>query len=243
MKKQAGIRQVYHPPEKLAKSRRRVRQRETPHDSSGIPSSSDGPRWAAPLGAAVLILAMIGVASLVTTVVPKLLPASAAPDFERYNALIAPAVLFDPPPFSKVEEADDEFVLKTSVWAALEEHLDTLSYDEIGYMQLPGQLALDKCAALFGAARPITLKTFTQQNVVFEYDAADGCFHIPVTGHIGLYIPRVEAVKHKRGVTTLTVAYLSAEEGSEDPTVMKRMLYTLQGPENSETIAGVQALK
>lgn len=203
-----------------------------------------GPRrcWAAPLGALVLVLAVVGIVTLVYFGTSPMRTADANAEREdslRYAAFIYPAVLVDPEPFDSYKNAGEEFLRECSLWGALTENMDSLTYDSVGYMLLPGSMVTDKGKSLFGEECKFVLKSFSLGGITFEYDVVSAAYHIPITGHIGEYEPVVEKIKHKNDQVILTVGYISAEDTESETAIQKRMQYTLREVDGNLTILSV----
>ena len=202
----------------------------------------DAPRWAAPLGAAVLLVLVGGAVLLVLLLTGFFGGKVTAEERAACQELVVPAVLFDPAPFSSVEEADRAFLLSAGVWAALLGEEEPAE-DGVGELLLPGERVRASCARLFGSGCTPSLATVMQQGVIFEYDPAGDAYHVPITGQIGLYEPRVGEIRKKGAKLYARVAYLSlddfAAEGEERHPV-KTMTYVLEKAGQSIYISGIE---
>ena len=188
------------------------------------------PRWAAPVGAAVL-LALLGGAVLLTLALLGAFNGKVT-DADRAGCLAAltPAVLFDPAPFGDISQADEAFLLSAAVWQALSAGEEPAG-DGAGKLLVTGDAVRAAAAALFGPDCAPNCFTVMQQGVVFEYDLVEDVYRIPVTGQIGLYEPRLESLSRKKEFFTARVAYLSLDdfvEENETRPAVKTVTYTLR---------------
>ena len=221
-----------------------MREELTEYAEGPAARETDGtpPRWAAPLGAAVL-LALLGGAVWLTLLLLGSFGGKVT-DADRAGCLAAltPAVLFDPAPFSDAAGADESFLLSAAVWKALSEEEEPAG-DGMGELLVAGGAVRAAAAGLFGPECAPDCFTVMQQGVIFEYDLVEDAFHIPADVQIGLYEPRLERLTRKKDIFTATVAYLSlddfAAEGEERPAV-KTMTYTLRRQADAYFILSLQ---
>ena len=73
------------------------------------------------IGAVFLFFAVVGVISVVGFVVSSLTAATDDTEIKQdYQKLIAPLVSLDPAPFESLDDADQDVLLESAIWAALE---------------------------------------------------------------------------------------------------------------------------
>ena len=205
-------------------------------------------RWAAPLGALILVLAVIGAVSVVTSMVKAVSGAmelSRQEQYTRYAEFIQPVVLFDPQPFDSVARADNEDLLKAAYWAAQLSHnaSNEPDYDQITLpdgstrYRMPVQALLEQGRRLFGVE--IAPASFTIDGMVYQYDDAEGQLYVPQNSHSGLYMPKVTHAEKRDGKILLTVGYISTMSVGADPQPVKTMLYTLRDDGGTWTVTAI----
>lgn len=188
------------------------------------------PRWAAPLGAAVLLAMLGGAVMLALLLLGSFGGKVSETDRAGCLAALAPAVLFDPAPFEDISQAEDAFLLSAGLWMAFTAEEEP-EEDGAGELLVTGGAVRSAAAALFGPDCTPDCFTVMQQGVVFEYDLVGDAFHIPATGQIGLYEPRLEQLTRKKDIFTAKVAYLSLDDFAgqdEERPAVKTMTYTLR---------------
>ena len=197
-------------------------------------------RWAVPLGFCMLALALVGLVSLVTIIVAAAGNASRAKTaqaLKRYEQLLKPVVMLDPPTFEKLDSAPDYVILQSSILDALDRNANAnLAYDETGKRLLPLSEVEASCHKLWGD-RPLEPSSFEIQENLFEFDELQQVYHIPSVG-FGNYRPLAEKFVHQGGKVEVTVGYIPIDSVMNTPE--KRMVYVLEGDEGSETITAIR---
>lgn len=167
-----------------------------------IPTPQEGPKWAAPLGFVILLLAVFGLFSIVLTVINNI-NISKHKEFtesaEYYEQLITPIVMINPVPFKNIDEADKLYLIKASVMSILFDTSIELPYDINGLMMISSDLVEAKCQQLFGKALDFEHKSFFLEAILFRYNDNDSSYHIPATGLSGKYKSKVVDITKKRG--------------------------------------------
>ena len=205
-------------------------------------------RWAAPLGGAILLLALIGAASLISVgvrAVSGMLERSRQESYTAYAELIQPVVLYDPAPFDSIADARSEDLLKAAYWAAQLAHNASSEADyatvtrpdgSVRY-RMPIEEVLEQGRRLFGV--DLTPHSFSIDGIVYEYDGDEGQLYVPLNSHSGLYTPKVTDVRKEDGRIQLTVGYISTMSVGADPQPAKTMLYTLTEDEGNLTVTAI----
>lgn len=205
-------------------------------------------RWAAPLGGVILILALIGAASLITSgvrLVSGMVECSRQESYTAYAEFIQPVVLYDPKPFSSIAYAQGEDLLKAAYWAAQLAHnrSNEADYNQITLpdgsvrYRMPIEEVLAQGRRLFGV--DLSAQSFTIDGIVYEYDNAEGQLYVPLNTHSGLYTPKVTGVRKDSGRVELTVGYISTMSVGADPQPVKTMIYTLREDQGEWTVAAI----
>jgi len=167
-------------------------------------------RFAAPLGAMILILAAIG---LITVMIVSFNFTTRIMDNtgekEKLEQALLPILMFDPAPFDKVADADEILLLQSSFWTTLRsKKANTYSYDELQMKFVPASDIDVTAAKLFGPDVKLKHQTFWNFDSSFVYDEETKVYHVPLTAQVGLYTPKVEKIVKKGDVYSLTVGYI-----------------------------------
>lgn len=203
-------------------------------------------RWAVPVGAIILLLALIGVIAIVTAMiygVSSAVDRARQEEFARYEELIHPLVFIDPAPFESVDQAANSDLIKAAYWAAQErwnqseQQLEMTQEDGLVKYIMPSAEIQQESQRLFGIQ--VQMESFWIDGVLFEYDAQRDSILVPITSHIELYTPRVIAQKKKNDATFLTVEYISGMADADAPAV-KVMQFQLSGEGEAMTISAVR---
>ena len=169
-------------------------------------------------GGIFCVLAFVGVMTIFTGVVKagvKLFDKSF--EMQKYENMLSTLVIYDPLPFESVEEADQNVILSSTLWAAvMNEDMSVYEKDEYDRTLLPAAVVDKYYTALFGPDHKLEHKTFTDQDMEFEYNSEKRAYAIPVTSYPSGYSPKVVKIHTKSGVKTVTVAYLSPSTSWDD---------------------------
>ena len=221
---------------------------DTEPEKAKKPRRGDKRRWAAPLGAASLVLALIGAVSLIGSgvrLIAGMVERSCQETYTTYAEFIQPVVLYDPKPFNSIADAQGEDLFKAAYWAAQLAHNNsneadyeqiTLSDGSVRY-RMPIEEILTQGRRLFGI--DLTPQSFTIDGILYEYNDAEGQLYVPLNTHNGLYTPKVTAVRKKDGKVELTVGYISTMSVGTDPQPVKTMIYTLREDQREWTVAAI----
>ncbi len=225
---------------------------ETESEQENSPDAPKKPlkrRWAAPLGVAILALALVGALSVLGFCVRTVggwIESARQKTYTEYAEFIQPVVLYDPKPFDSLADAQPEDLIKAAYWAAQLAHnqssevdyeVITLPNGGVRY-RMPMSEILSQGRRLFGI--DLTPSSFSIDGVLYEYDNVSGQLLAPLNNHNGLYSPKVTAVK-KTGPTTveLTVDYISTTAVGKDPAPVKTMIYTLRKDQDAMTVTAI----
>lgn len=186
------------------------------------------------VGAGVLALALVGVITVISLLIGLI--ASFFDDSDRkakFEKFIAPVVMVDPVAFSDVGSADEHVMLMSSMWNLLQNVGETTSYpeDEYGMMLIPASDLDVSASNLFGSSAVLAHQTFGNTNINFEYNQETSSYTVPPMGYTVQYQPRVDKIKRKGKLYTLTVSYISSATNltdDEEIVADKQMLYVLE---------------
>ena len=159
--------------------------------------------FAAPLGAVILLLALVGAIFLISSAWKAI--ASALDNSSKrteLEELLYPVLMFDPIPFESVETADQITLLQSAIWAAVLSDTSDKYNIELGETLTVSQSDVDAAATrLFGPDVELVHQTFGE---------LDQSYYTQV----GYYIPRItEIEKQSEELYTLTVGYVAPGNG------------------------------
>ncbi len=192
-------------------------------------------RAAAPLGAVFIVLAVIGLITVVGTCITftaKLLDNTAKK--EEIADFLRPVVLFDPVPFSSVSEVDPMVIQRAAIWGAMfDKDTQSLEYDEMRRVKVAASDVDVWAARLFGEGTTVAHGTFSDYFLTYEYDESSQTYYVPATSITDYYSPIVESITSKNGMYEVRVGYVApgplfGSDNREDATPDKYMIYTLE---------------
>ena len=198
-------------------------------------------RWAAFLGALILLLAGAGLYFIVSSVAGVYVQTAnraTQTELDRYCELIKPLVMFDPPAFDSPAQLENRTILCASAWLALSrlEHLQT---DELNYTLLPGAEVRAAAVELFGPGTRPDLDPLFFGETPRYYNSVSAAYHIPNLPVSGFY-PRLDKAETKGKNVTLTVSYLLLDEEQTGTVPVKQRTYVLTGENGKEIISAVK---
>ena len=172
------------------------------------------------LGVIVSVFAVVGVVLTVWNTVRYISKSAVeSGQYAEYNEYLTPIVAVDIDAFDDITSADKEQLLNAAIWSILSDETtpDTYKYSG-GYMLIPAADIEKAYGAIFGpeAANAITHMTVQGYNSVFEYNATDSVYKIPVTTISPVYTPRVTDVTKSGTALVVTADLLAAESWMKD---------------------------
>lgn len=172
--------------------------------------------FAAPLGAVILLLALVGAIFLISSAWKAI--ASALDNSSKrteLEELLYPVLMFDPIPFESVETADQITLLQSAIWAAVLSDTSDKYNIELGETLTVSQSDVDAAATrLFGPDVELVHQTFGELDQSYYYSELDDAYHVPLYTQVGYYIPRItEIEKQSEELYTLTVGYVAPGNG------------------------------
>lgn len=205
------------------------------------------------VGSLVLLLALVGVVSLVSVITGQLKSwlSPGEPDLHSYESFLAPVVMQDPEPFESAEKADPDLIVTAGLWYVLMNRPAAAyaSYDEQGRAVLPLGEVVNGCCTLFGPNCPVFPRT-PKGKSFFEYDNGENRFLIQNYSTDSSFAPYVSEGYRSGDSLFLKVGYISAADGyriglSEEPAPVKYMEYELKTDPDSgrEYIAAIRKAK
>ena len=185
------------------------------------------------IGVVMCVLMLIGIGTIVTggvKVAAKIFDNTA--EKEAYNAMLSTFVIYDPLPFESPDQADQDWLLSSSVWAAvMNEDMEQYEKNDFGEIYLPA-VEVDKYfAKVFGTQYTLTHRTFADQEVEFQFDETKQAYIVPVTSYPQGFTPQVAKIKKGGGEKIVTVGYVSPSTSwtdSSDGSISKYVDYIFQ---------------
>jgi len=206
--------------------------------------------YAAPLGFAFIILAIIGLISVIILCVN--LTANIVDNTEEKSAFewkIYPLLMFDPAAFDSPTQLDEVFVLKTALWKTLLENRTKYTYNDNGMLVVPAS-DLDVAAkSLYGDVIKLSHQSFSEGYEFFYiYDEEQNAYLVPVQGQTAQYSPKVIKITKNDNLYTLLVGYvppndlwnIDTEGNMTEPSPSKYMYYDLQKTDSGYIIVAVR---
>lgn len=202
---------------------------------------------AAPVGGVFLILAAIGI---ITVVVASIRLTTNFIDNDRekemFTDLIRPVAMFNPVPFENPADIKMENLLQYSMWAALSSDKRD-DYNDNNELVVPASDLDVACAKLFGPDITLVHQRFGNYETMYYYDDKNEVYNVPITAQT-VYTPQVVDIEKAGEFLNLRVAYIPpvnvwtmnyvGKQGAIEPE--KYMIFVMRKAGDSYQIAKVQ---
>lgn len=209
-----------------------------------------GSRIAAPIGLTVIILCVIGVITLVVSAI-NLTQSLINNDKEkaRFERILIPVVMYDPPPFESVATLDQPMLLQTAMWSAILNNDDEKwAKDEFNFSLIPASELDVRAANLYGTDVKLQHQTFGDYETTYLYDEQNKVYSVPTTAEVALYTPKVDKITKNGDEVVLRVGYVPPgsvweidEKGNRyEPDPDKYMNYHLKKTESGYIITALR---
>ena len=178
--------------------------------------------YAAPLGFLVLVLAVVGVVSLILTGINAIQKAQDdTPLRKELNDFLLPVMQYCPSPFTNVNDEQQDALLLAAIWRITKaeqvrqyrEDDQTSAYpeDEEYRILIPIEEIEASYRYLFGPDAVPNHHSIEEesQGFAFEYDPDNACYHVPFTTVSANYVPVIDTLKRQKDTVTVRVAYVS----------------------------------
>ncbi len=212
-------------------------------------NGKSGHKMAFPIGLIVVVLATIG---LITVVVAGVKGVNHFVDksknYEEYEEILTPVVLIDPDTFDDITKAQMSQLMEISLWSLLKNDAtpNAFTNNENG-VSIPKKAVEDKFVELFGLEVTPVHGTIEGYGLDFVYDNTSETYTVPLTGVTPIYTPDVVDVSKKSDVIVLTVACISGnawEQGENGemvaPSPDKYLRITLRENDGNLYISSIQ---
>ena len=208
-------------------------------------------RWAAPIGGAYIILAIIGAIAVVFgagRLYETITDDSAL--LRQIERQIQPVMMFDPVPFADIADVDNNILVKTSVWSCLySDKRSGYSYDDNGMILIPVSDVDVAAANLYGPDVHLTHTSMEEDGISYTYDAENNVYRVPMMAQGGYYTPMVVSMERVEGdLYEVTVGYIppgatwtASEDGdSYRPTPDKYMIYVMRRDDDNYYLVALE---
>ena len=194
-------------------------------------------RYAAPIGGAFILLALVGLAAVVllsVNLTGRIL--DNRDELARLENLVRPVVMWDPPPFENPADLNPDTLLFFSMWAALLDENANYSANENTEITVPASDLDVMAARLFGPGLTLEHRTFGEYEQSYFFDTARQVYHVPVNVQLFLYSPRVVSIERVGEYYEARVGYIpprgaftaNLQGNREDPDADKYMIYLMR---------------
>ena len=162
-------------------------------------------KWAFPLGIVIVVLAVIGLVTVIIFAVRGIGSLTDNSDkFEKYEQFLSPVIMNDPDPFDDVSGAQMSQLIDASIWSLMKSDIDIDQYEyaegDVSGVIVPQKDVEKQFAKLFGTdVKPVHC-TVDGGTYTFTYDE-----------EAGLYRPA-----YRRYADIHSASHISAEEGRFD---------------------------
>lgn len=167
-----------------------------------------------PVGSLIIILAAIGLVTIVVSAVKGIGTAvENSKNYEEYNTILTPVVLIDPDTFDDITKADMKQLMEISIWSLLKSDIapDTFESNENGLV-VPKVAVEEEFIELFGTeVAPVHQTIEGYGGLEFVYDSKTETYTAPLTGITPIYTPQVVDKATSSDTVVLTVACLAGD--------------------------------
>lgn len=167
-----------------------------------------------PVGSLIIILAAIGLVTIVVSAVKGIGTAvENSKHYEEYNSILTPVVLIDPDTFDDITKADMNQLMEISIWSLLKSDIapDTFESNESGLV-VPKTAVEEEFVELFGTeVTPVHQTIEGYGGLEFVYDTKTEAYTVPLTGITPIYTPQVVDKTTSSDTVVLTVACLAGD--------------------------------
>ncbi len=191
-------------------------------------------KYAATIGAALIIFSIIGLVSVISTLIKftgQLIENTSQK--EAFEWKIYPLLMLDPTTFDDPNQLDDVFLLKTALWSTLLENRSIYSYNEQGLLVVPASDLDVSAKKLYGDSVTLNHQTFSEgYEYFYVYDEETNSYSVPISGQTAGYTPKVVKIAKDGNTYTLIVGYVApttiwnvSEGGISEESVPDKYLY------------------
>lgn len=206
-------------------------------------------KFAFPVGLVVVILAIIGLITVIFACVKGIGTAiDRTKNYEEYETYLVPVVLIDPDSFDDITKAEMSQLMEISIWSLLKNDAspDSFESNDSGLSISKAEVERE-FIELFGTEVAPVHGTIEGYGIDFSYDNTTETYTVPLTGVTPIYTPDVVDVSKTTDTVVLTVACIAgnAWEQSENgemtaPAPDKYIRVTLRENDGNLFISAIQ---
>lgn len=202
-------------------------------------------------GLLVLTLAIVGVVSIVSTVVSYIEKNNdKTADYTKYADFLSWVVGVDPAPFADITSADKDDLRNIAICTLLSDNVKTGEYAVSEKGLIVPVADVEACYYnMFGVDNPIVHANVVGYGYEFAFDSAKQVYYVPLTGVAPPFAVRIEDVEKTGGLVVLRVGYVGTNniEVSPDGTLQaaqpdKYADITLKETENGFNLISVMTV-
>lgn len=207
-------------------------------------------KFAAPMGGVILILAFIGLVTLVVmsiNVTRGILDNSK--EKTRFERLIMPLLMLDPPAFDTIESVDPVIILQSSIWATvMGDKRNSYARNQDGSLLVPATDVEVSCVKMYGDTVKLEHRSFSDFDATCIYNSETKTYYVPSSLQNNLFTPKVEKIDKKGDVLRLTVGYvppsplwsMDVDGNKYAPNPDKYMVYEMKKVKNDYIISAIK---
>lgn len=162
----------------------------------------------------------------------------------EFAQFLYPVVIVDSPAFDTAENAPSSVVINAAIWRIIMNgNLDRYENDG-GYATVSEIDVESSAVALFGYGVTIEHQTVGNGGNVFEYNASNKSYTVPLETERITYWPQIESISNVGELFTLTVEYMAPimgmpGEAETEQEPQKVMIYTVSRTASSMTVNSI----
>jgi hypothetical protein len=187
-------------------------------------------RFAAPLGLVMILLAAVGVVSLIVWSVGVIRDArdTSGMKEDMYYTLL-PLMKFTPAAFESADKSSQDALLQAAIYKITDaewikqkqdaNYQTPFAYDDYGRVEIPVEQVEASYASLFGKSAKPQHHTFGKdlgEYFTYEYDAENKCYHAPSTADEAAYQPVVDTIRRAGDTYKVRVGYVHIQDITVD---------------------------
>lgn len=134
---------------------------------------------------------------------------SNAAEKERFEKLVLPLVVLDPPPFDSLGKAEQSTLIQAAIWNTLFNE-DRVKYEDTaaGVLVIPATDVEAYARKLFGPDVALQHQTVGDIELSYQYDAETQAYIVPLMGRIQRYTPKVAEYEQRGDIYYVKVGYI-----------------------------------
>ncbi|MCM1054951.1 MAG: hypothetical protein NC394_05430 [Bacteroides sp.] len=197
------------------------------------------------IGLIVIVLSVVGLVNTVRFAVSTVQDIANQTSLKNeFAAFLYPVVIIDSPAFDTAENAPTSVVINAAIWRIILNG-NTERYENDGSYMTISEIDVESSAvALFGYGVTVEHQTVGNGENVFEYNASNRSYSVPLETERITYWPRISDISSVGELFTLTVEYMAPVMGmpgetEEEQEAQKVMIYTVSRTATSMTVNSV----